>query len=137
MEEAGLPQGVFNIVHGIGEEAGAALVAHPDVPVISFTGETTTGQDHHAVGGRAPQGPVDGARRQVARASSSPTPTSPAALDSALFGVFSLNGERCTAGSRVLVERSLYDEFVDRARRSGPRRSASAIPATRPPSSAR
>jgi 5-carboxymethyl-2-hydroxymuconic-semialdehyde dehydrogenase len=44
MEEAGVPTGVFNIVHGLGEEAGAALVAHPDVPVISFTGETTTGQ---------------------------------------------------------------------------------------------
>ena len=40
MEAAGMPTGVFNIVHGIGEEAGAALVAHPDVPVISFTGET-------------------------------------------------------------------------------------------------
>ena len=44
MEEAGVPTGVFNVVHGLGEEAGAALVAHPDVPVISFTGETTTGQ---------------------------------------------------------------------------------------------
>ncbi len=44
MEEAGLPAGVFNIVHGVGEEAGAALVAHPDVPVISFTGETVTGK---------------------------------------------------------------------------------------------
>ena len=43
-----MPAGVFNIVHGVGEEAGAALVAHPDVPVISFTGETTTGQDDHA-----------------------------------------------------------------------------------------
>jgi 5-carboxymethyl-2-hydroxymuconic-semialdehyde dehydrogenase len=44
MADAGVPPGVFNIVHGIGEEAGAALVDHPDVPVISFTGETTTGK---------------------------------------------------------------------------------------------
>jgi 5-carboxymethyl-2-hydroxymuconic-semialdehyde dehydrogenase len=111
MEEAGVPTGVFNIVHGIGEEAGAALVAHPDVPVISFTGETTTGKiimrsaaDHlkglsMELGGKSPV--VVFADADV-----------PAALDSALFGVFSLNGERCTAGSRVLVERSLYDEFV-------------------------
>ena len=44
MTGAGVPDGVFNIVHGIGESAGAALVAHPGVPLISFTGETTTGQ---------------------------------------------------------------------------------------------
>ena len=111
MEEAGLPTGVFNIVHGIGEVAGAALVAHPDVPVISFTGETTTGRtimraasDHlkglsMELGGKSPC--IVFADADV-----------PAALDSALFGVFSLNGERCTAGSRVLVERTLYEAFV-------------------------
>ena len=113
MEEAGLPAGVFNIVHGVGEDAGAALVAHPDVPVISFTGETTTGKTIMA---RRPT-TSRGCRWSSAasrRASCSPTPTSSTALDSALFGVFSLNGERCTAGSRVLVERSIYDEFVER-----------------------
>jgi 5-carboxymethyl-2-hydroxymuconic-semialdehyde dehydrogenase len=111
IEEAGVPRGVFNIVHGIGEQAGAALVAHPDVPVISFTGETTTGRiimraaaDHlkglsMELGGKSPC--VVFADADV-----------PAALDSALFGVFSLNGERCTAGSRVLVQRPLYDDFV-------------------------
>jgi 5-carboxymethyl-2-hydroxymuconic-semialdehyde dehydrogenase len=113
MEEAGVPKGIFNVVHGIGEVAGAALVAHPDVPVISFTGETTTGQtimrsaaDHlkglsMELGGKSPC--VVFADADV-----------PAALDSALFGVFSLNGERCTAGSRVLVERPLYDDFVNK-----------------------
>jgi 5-carboxymethyl-2-hydroxymuconic-semialdehyde dehydrogenase len=111
MEEAGLPRGVFNIVHGIGEEAGAALVAHPDVPVISFTGETATGRiimraaaDHlkglsMELGGKSPC--IVFADADVLTA-----------VDSALFGVFSLNGERCTAGSRVLVQRPLYDEFV-------------------------
>jgi 5-carboxymethyl-2-hydroxymuconic-semialdehyde dehydrogenase len=112
MEEAGLPTGVFNMVHGIGEVAGAALVAHPDVPVISFTGETVTGRtimraaaDHlkglsMELGGKSPV--VVFADADV-----------PAAVDSALFGVFSLNGERCTAGSRVLVERPLYESFVE------------------------
>jgi 5-carboxymethyl-2-hydroxymuconic-semialdehyde dehydrogenase len=113
MEAAGVPAGVFNIVHGLGEEAGAALVAHPDVPVISFTGETTTGKlimksaaDHlkglsMELGGKSPCIVFADADLELA-------------LDSALFGVFSLNGERCTAGSRVLVERSIYDEFVER-----------------------
>jgi 5-carboxymethyl-2-hydroxymuconic-semialdehyde dehydrogenase len=113
MEEAGLPPGVFNIVHGAGEAAGAALVEHPDVPVISFTGETTTGKiimrsaaEHlkglsMELGGKSPCIVFADADLD-------------AALDSALFGVFSLNGERCTAGSRILVERSVYDEFVDR-----------------------
>ncbi|MFC0866110.1 5-carboxymethyl-2-hydroxymuconate semialdehyde dehydrogenase [Sphaerimonospora cavernae] len=113
MEEAGLPTGVFNIVHGIGEEAGAALVAHPDVPVISFTGETTTGQiimrnaaDHlktlsMELGGKSPLLVFDDADLDRA-------------LDAAVFGVFSLNGERCTASSRVLVQDTIYDEFVRR-----------------------
>jgi 5-carboxymethyl-2-hydroxymuconic-semialdehyde dehydrogenase len=113
MEAAGIPPGVFNIVHGLGEEAGAALVAHPDVPVISFTGETTTGKlimksaaDHlkglsMELGGKSPCIVFADADIELA-------------LDSALFGVFSLNGERCTAGSRVLVERSIYEEFVER-----------------------
>jgi len=117
--EAGLPAGVLNIVHGIGEEAGAALVAHPDVPLISFTGETTTGQiimrsgaDHlkglsMELGGKSPC--IVFADADLERA-----------LDAAVFGVFSLNGERCTAGSRILVERSIYDDFVARlAERAG------------------
>jgi 5-carboxymethyl-2-hydroxymuconic-semialdehyde dehydrogenase len=112
MEEAELPTGVFNLVHGFGEEAGAALVEHPDVPLISFTGETTTGKiimgasaEHlkrlsMELGGKSPV--VVFADADV-----------DAAVDGALFGVFSLNGERCTAGSRILVERALYDDFVE------------------------
>ena len=113
MTEAGVPDGVFNIVHGIGEDAGAALVAHPDVPLISFTGETTTGKiimksaaDHlkglsMELGGKSPCVIFADADLD-------------AAIDSALFGVFSLNGERCTAGSRILVERAVYDGVVAR-----------------------
>jgi 5-carboxymethyl-2-hydroxymuconic-semialdehyde dehydrogenase len=110
---AGLPGGVFNLVNGYGEEAGDALVKHPDVPLISFTGETTTGQTIYRncaahlkgmsmeLGGKSPAIVFADADLD-------------AALDSTLFGVFSLNGERCTAGSRILIERPIYDEFCAR-----------------------
>jgi 5-carboxymethyl-2-hydroxymuconic-semialdehyde dehydrogenase len=111
--EAGVPEGVFNLVNGIGEEAGDALVKHPDVPLISFTGESSTGKlifrncaEHlkamsMELGGKSPAVVFADADLD-------------AAIDSTLFGVFSLNGERCTAGSRILVERAIYDEFVER-----------------------
>ena len=111
--EAGVPDGVFNLVNGFGETAGDALVKHPDVPLISFTGESSTGQLIFAnaaphlkglsmeLGGKSPAVVFADADLE-------------AALDATVFGVFSLNGERCTAGSRILVERSVYDEFVER-----------------------
>ncbi|GAB2971848.1 5-carboxymethyl-2-hydroxymuconate semialdehyde dehydrogenase [Actinotalea caeni] len=112
-EEAGLPQGVFNLVHGLGEDAGDALVKHPDVPLISFTGESRTGQIIFAnaaphlkglsmeLGGKSPAVVFADADLD-------------AAIDATIFGVFSLNGERCTAGSRILVQREIYDTFVER-----------------------
>ncbi|AJT41297.1 5-carboxymethyl-2-hydroxymuconate semialdehyde dehydrogenase [Psychromicrobium lacuslunae] len=112
-QEAGLPDGVFNLVNGLGEEAGDALVKHPEVPLISFTGETTTGQTifrnaaanlkglSMELGGKSPAVIFEDADLE-------------AAIDSTLFGVFSLNGERCTAGSRILVQRSIYDDFCER-----------------------
>ncbi|WP_025777011.1 aldehyde dehydrogenase [Brevibacterium sp. VCM10] len=114
-EEAGLPTGVFNMVNGFGEEgfAGDSLVKHPDVPLISFTGESSTGQTIFAnaapwlkglsmeLGGKSPA--VVFADADIE-----------AAVNATIFGVFSLNGERCTAGSRILVEESIYDEFVER-----------------------
>ncbi|KGM12679.1 betaine-aldehyde dehydrogenase [Cellulomonas carbonis T26] len=112
-EEAGLPRGVFNLVNGLGEEAGDALVKHPDVPLISFTGESSTGRTIFAnaaphlkglsmeLGGKSPAVVFADADLD-------------AAIDATIFGVFSLNGERCTAGSRILVQREVYDEFVER-----------------------
>lgn len=112
-EDAGPPKGVFNLVNGLGEEAGDALVKHPGVPLISFTGETTTGQTIYRncaanlkgmsmeLGGKSPA--VVFADADLDQA-----------IDSTLFGVFSLNGERCTAGSRILVERPIYDDFIAR-----------------------
>jgi 5-carboxymethyl-2-hydroxymuconic-semialdehyde dehydrogenase len=111
--DAGVPAGVVNIVHGLGEEAGQALVDHPGVPLISFTGSTATGRHiirstaQHLktvsmeLGGKSPAVVFADADLD-------------AALDSVVFGVFSLNGERCTAGSRVLVERPAYEEFAGR-----------------------
>ncbi|GAA4661072.1 5-carboxymethyl-2-hydroxymuconate semialdehyde dehydrogenase [Arthrobacter cryoconiti] len=112
-EEAGLPKGVFNLVNGLGEEAGDALVKHPDVPLISFTGETTTGQTifrNAATNLKGLSMELGGKSPCVIFADADLD----AAIDSALFGVFSLNGERCTAGSRILVERSIYDEFCEK-----------------------
>ncbi len=112
-EEAGLPAGVFNLVNGFGETAGDALVKHPDVPLISFTGESKTGQIIFAnaapylkglsmeLGGKSPAVVFEDADLETA-------------INATIFGVFSLNGERCTAGSRILVQRSIYDEFVER-----------------------
>jgi len=113
MTEAGVPAGVFNLVHGIGEVAGAALVAHPDVPRISFTGETATGQVIMAAAASRLKGlsmELGGKSPCVIFADADLD----AAVDSALFGVFSLNGERCTAGSRILAERGIYDALVTR-----------------------
>jgi 5-carboxymethyl-2-hydroxymuconic-semialdehyde dehydrogenase len=109
--EAGIPPGVLNIVHGFGAEAGEPLIAHPDVRAISFTGSTATG--HRIVksaglkkfsmelGGKSPFVIFDDA--DLARA-----------LDAAVFMIFSNNGERCTAGSRILVQRSVYADFAQR-----------------------
>jgi 5-carboxymethyl-2-hydroxymuconic-semialdehyde dehydrogenase len=116
--EAGIPAGVLNVVHGYGNEAGEALCRHPDVRAISFTGSTTTGDRivraaglkkfSMELGGKSPFVVFDDADL-------------PRALDAALFMIFSNNGERCTAGSRILVQRSIYAKFVDlfaeRARR--------------------
>ncbi|GGQ18498.1 aldehyde dehydrogenase family protein [Streptosporangium pseudovulgare] len=111
--EAGVPDGVFNLVNGFGEDAGDALVRHPDVPLISFTGESRTGQI--IFGNAAPY--LKGLSMELGGKSPAVVFADAdleSALDATVFGVFSLNGERCTAGSRILVERSVYDEFVER-----------------------
>ncbi|WP_326539546.1 5-carboxymethyl-2-hydroxymuconate semialdehyde dehydrogenase [Pseudorhodoferax sp.] len=109
--EAGIPPGVLNIVHGYGKTAGEALVSHPDVRAISFTGSTATGNRivqaaglkkfSMELGGKSPFVIFDDADQ--ARA-----------LDAALFMIFSNNGERCTAGSRILVQKNIYADFVQR-----------------------
>jgi 5-carboxymethyl-2-hydroxymuconic-semialdehyde dehydrogenase len=112
-QDAGLPEGVFNLVNGLGEEAGDALVKHPGVPLISFTGETTTGQ----IIFRNASAQMKGLSMELGGKSPAIVFADAdlgAAIDSTLFGVFSLNGERCTAGSRILVERPIYEQFLER-----------------------
>lgn len=111
--EADLPPGTFNVVQGIGEEAGDALVKHPLVPLISFTGETTTGSII-----------TKNAADQIKRLSLELGGKSPAvifedadlerAIDATIFQIYSFNGERCTANARALVQESILEDFVTR-----------------------
>lgn len=108
--EAGLPPGVFNVVHGLGETAGKTLTEHPDIAAIAFVGESSTGtaiqiqgaptlkRVHFELGGKNPVIVFDDADLERA-------------LDAMIFMIYSLNGERCTSSSRLLVQRSIRDEF--------------------------
>ncbi len=109
--DAGIPAGVLNIVHGFGKDAGEPLCRHPDVRAISFTGSTVTGNRivqaaglkkfSMELGGKSPFVIFDDAN--LARA-----------LDAAVFMIFSNNGERCTAGSRILIQKSIYADFAQK-----------------------
>src|SRR5260370_25256151 len=111
-DEVGLPKGAVNIVTGFGETCGAPLVAHPDVDKIAFTGSASVGKLI-----------VKGAADTVKRVTLELGGKSPNiffadadfenAIDGALFGVFINQGEVCSAGSRILVERSIYKKFVE------------------------
>ncbi len=113
VEEAGFPPGVVNVVTGLGEEAGHALVVHPDVDKISLTGETVTGREvmRNAaatlkrvtleLGGKSP-GIVF------------PDADLVAAVEGSLFLVYANAGQVCDARSRILVHRDVYEGFVER-----------------------
>jgi 5-carboxymethyl-2-hydroxymuconic-semialdehyde dehydrogenase len=109
--EAGIPKGVLNVVHGYGKTAGDALVRHPDVRGISFTGSTVTGnliiqrgglkKYSMELGGKSPFIVFDDADFERA-------------LDASLITIYGNNGESCTAGSRILVQDAIYERFVNR-----------------------
>jgi len=111
LDEVGVPPGVFNVVHGFGETAGAALVAHPDVKLVAFTGESATGSTIMAnaaptlkrisfeLGGKSPV--VVFADADFERS-----------VDAVLAQIFTLNGQRCTAGSRLIAEQPVYEDLV-------------------------
>jgi 5-carboxymethyl-2-hydroxymuconic-semialdehyde dehydrogenase len=111
LAQAGVPAGVFNVVQGFGETAGAALSSHPGVDLICFTGETTTGQAVIAagaptlkrssveLGGKSPVVVFDDADPELC-------------VDAAVAQIFTMNGQRCTAGSRLLVAQGVYEEIV-------------------------
>ncbi|MGP1397189.1 MAG: aldehyde dehydrogenase [Inquilinaceae bacterium] len=113
LHEAGLPDGVVNLVNGRGPVTGEALVAHPDIDLVSFTGGTETGRQIMAAAGRnlVPCTlELGGKSANIVFASADRE----RALDGALAGIFSNNGQQCLAGSRILVERPVFDEFVGR-----------------------
>jgi len=107
--EAGVPAGVLNVVHGYGQEAGEPLCQHPDVRAISFTGSTVTGNRIVRGAGLKKFSMELGGKSPFVVFADADLPR---ALDAALFMVFSNNGERCTAGSRILVQRSVYADFA-------------------------
>jgi aldehyde dehydrogenase (NAD+) len=113
LAEAGVPDGVVNLVHGFGEEAGDRLVRHPDVPVITFTGSRETGvlvtrnaadelkHVHLELGGKNGILVLDDADLELA-------------VDGILWSAFGTSGQRCTAASRVIVHERVHDELAKR-----------------------
>ncbi|HEY4130280.1 MAG TPA: aldehyde dehydrogenase family protein [Gemmatimonadaceae bacterium] len=111
MLEAGLPPEVIQLVHGVGESVGAAIVNHPGIPVISFTGSTETGRlvgeicgrMHKRLslemGGKNAMMVFDDANLELA-------------LDGVLWGAFGTTGQRCTATSRLLIQDRVHDELL-------------------------
>ena len=109
--EAGLPAGVLNTVQGIGERAGVALTEHEAIKAVAFIGESRTGslimaqgagtlkRLHFELGGKNPIVVFEDADLERA-------------VDAAVFMIYSLNGERCTSSSRLLVQNSIYENFV-------------------------
>jgi acyl-CoA reductase-like NAD-dependent aldehyde dehydrogenase len=113
LEEAGFPPGVVNLVHGRGEVAGAALVDHPDVNLVSFTGSSEVGAQ---VGARCALRHANvslemgGKNAQIVLADADLD----LALEGALWGAFGTAGQRCTATSRLLVDHAIHDAFLKR-----------------------
>jgi acyl-CoA reductase-like NAD-dependent aldehyde dehydrogenase len=110
--DAGIPDGVVNVVTGLGVEAGRALASHPGVDKVAFTGSTDAGRDVV----RASAGNLK--RLSLELGGKSPTIVMddadlPAAVRTSMFGIFMNSGQVCTAGSRILVHRGVYDEFVE------------------------
>jgi betaine-aldehyde dehydrogenase len=111
-EEAGLPPGVVNIVTGVGEDAGASLVRHPGVDKVAFTGSPDVG--------RQVMQAASGTLKRISLELGGKSPSIffadadfESAVGAALFGVFLNQGEVCSSGSRILVERPIYSRFLE------------------------
>jgi aminomuconate-semialdehyde/2-hydroxymuconate-6-semialdehyde dehydrogenase len=113
MNEAGIPPGVVNVVFGRGSETGRALVEHPEVPLISFTGGTQTGQ--HIIRDSAPHFKklyleLGGKNPNIIFEDANLEECVPTTVRSS----FSNQGEICLCGSRILVQESIYPQFLER-----------------------
>ena len=109
--KAGLPNGVINVVHGLGEEAGRVLVEHCDVNLVSFTGSSETGAEVGSVCGRTHKRScleMGGKNAQIVMADADLQ----LALDGAVWGAFGTSGQRCTATSRLILHRDIKEEFT-------------------------
>ncbi|MBS1853366.1 MAG: aldehyde dehydrogenase family protein [Acidobacteria bacterium] len=113
LSDAGVPKGVVNIVSGFGADAGAPMLEHPDVRAISFTGSSSVGRTigttaaqsfKHCsleLGGKNPMIVLDDANLDLA-------------IEGGLWGAFGTTGQRCTATSRIIVQKGVYSEFIER-----------------------
>jgi acyl-CoA reductase-like NAD-dependent aldehyde dehydrogenase len=117
--EAGLPPEVIQLVHGTGEEAGSAIVEHPEIPLISFTGSTETGSKVGEICGRMHKRlslEMGGKNAQIVMDDADLD----LALEGALWGAFGTTGQRCTATSRLILQKGIHDRFlgmlIDKAR---------------------
>jgi aldehyde dehydrogenase (NAD+) len=111
-EEAGLPHGVFNVVFGSGQEAGDALIEHPDVKLISFTGSTEIGDrvaTHGARGRKRVMLELGGKNAVIVMDDANLD----LAVDGILWSAFGTSGQRCTAASRVVVHQAVYRDLAD------------------------
>lgn len=109
--EAGLPAGVVNLVNGRGAVTGAALVSHPEIDAVAFIGGTGTGREIGAAAGRGLKSylaELGGKSANIVMASA----RLDRALDAALVSIFSNNGQQCLAGSRILLDERIADDFI-------------------------
>ncbi|HNV77757.1 MAG TPA: aldehyde dehydrogenase family protein, partial [Gemmatimonadaceae bacterium] len=112
MLQAGLPPEVIQLVHGVGETVGAAIVEHPDVPLVSFTGSTETGAKVGETCGRMHKRlslEMGGKNAQIVLNDADLD----LALEGVLWGAFGTTGQRCTATSRLIVQSGVHDRLVD------------------------
>jgi alpha-ketoglutaric semialdehyde dehydrogenase len=111
--EAGLPPEVIQLVHGSGSKVGNAMVEHPDIPIMSFTGSTEVGSQIGETCGRMHKRlslEMGGKNAQIVM----PDADMDLAIEGVLWGAFGTTGQRCTATSRLLLHEAIHDEFLDR-----------------------
>jgi len=112
-EEAGLPPGVLNLVHGYGPEAGAPIVEDPRIRMLSFTGSSVVGREIAAAAGRSLKKvmlELGGKNAMIVM----PDANLDLALEGAVWGAFGTTGQRCTATSRIILHRDIAEQFTDR-----------------------